>query len=329
MIVGVSYHYIRPSYDQPYPGIFGVTPDELRQQLERLGGLGDFVSLDQIRNALQNDAALPERGWLITFDDGLREQYDHAIPILESLGVPAVFFANTRPIAEQQPVLVHMTHLLRTQVAPSDLMAAVQSSCIELAIPIPIADSTAASRQYVYDDPEVAQIKFLLNFALPESARQQVVDYCFDNLLAWSRPEVCADLYMNRTHLHDLAQRGWLGSHTHSHRSMGSLTVQEAERDIQLSISLLEDWTGVRVDSIAYPYGSLAACPAWLGKVGARVGLRMGFTMERGGISKFTHPLLLPRCAPNDLPGGNAQRWTDKQVFDSMPSSVWYAALSN
>jgi len=208
MIVGVSYHYIRPSYDQPYPGIFGITPDEFRGQLERLGRLGEFVSLAQIRNALLNGAALPERGWLITFDDGLREQYDHAIPVVESLGVPAVFFANTQPIAEQRPVLVHMTHLLRTQVAPADLTAAIESACIEWGITMPHVDATAAGGQYIYDTPEVAQLKFLLNFALSEEARQRVVDYCFDRLLAWDRSDVCADLYMNRSHLHDLAQRG-------------------------------------------------------------------------------------------------------------------------
>jgi len=91
---------------------------------------------------------------------------------------------------------------------------------------------------------------------------------------------------------------------------------------------LLEDWTGVRLDSIAYPYGSLAACPAWLAQIGARLGLRIGFTGERGGIDALTHPLLLPRCGSNDLPGGKSLRWPDQQVFESMPSSAWYAASS-
>lgn len=47
MLIAVNYHYIRESFEAPYPAIFGKTPAELRSQLEQLGKAGSFVSADQ------------------------------------------------------------------------------------------------------------------------------------------------------------------------------------------------------------------------------------------------------------------------------------------
>ncbi|MFN6204671.1 MAG: hypothetical protein ACK496_19660, partial [Acidobacteriota bacterium] len=46
-------------------------------------------------------------------DDGLREQYEQAWPRLCRLGIPAIFFANTRPIAEKRLLDVHKIQLVR------------------------------------------------------------------------------------------------------------------------------------------------------------------------------------------------------------------------
>lgn len=326
MIVGIGYHYVRPDFSQPHPGIFGLTPEDFRAQLEHLGRLADFVGPDDLRAALRRGRPLPQHGWLVTFDDGLREQYEHALPVLEQLGIPAFFFANTQPLSECRPVLVHLTHLLRSQVSSGDLALAIEHACAELGVNAAATDDAAALGHYAYDTPDAAKVKYLLNFGLPEHDRQRVVDWCFDHLLGWDRAQVCADLYMLPGQLVELARRGWLGSHTHSHRPLGSLSAMEAERDIRVSIDLLAEWTGSRVDAIGYPYGSFAACPPWLAGIGARLGLTMGFTMERAGIDGAAPALLMPRCAPNDLPGGSAPRWPDRGVFDAIPASSWYSS---
>ncbi len=325
MIVGIGYHYVRPDFSQPHPGIFGLTPEQFRVQLDHLGSLADFVGPDDLRAALRHERPLPQRAWLVTFDDGLREQYEHALPVLDQMGIPAFFFANTQPLAEQRPVLVHMTHLLRSQVSPADLALAIERACRELGVSATVADAAAAQRHYAYDTPDAARVKYLLNFGLPESDRQYVVDWCFDHMLGWDRAQVCSDLYMPQEQLRDLARRGWLGSHTHSHRPLGSLSAMEAEQDIRLSLDLLAEWTGSSVDAIGYPYGSFAACPPWLAEIGARIGLVMGFTMERAGIDGAAPALLMPRCAPNDLPGGTAPRWPAAGLFDAIPASSWYS----
>jgi peptidoglycan/xylan/chitin deacetylase (PgdA/CDA1 family) len=324
MLIGISFHYVRPSFESPFPGIFGLTPDAMRAQLELLGRFGVFVGQDDLRRTLAGEACLPENGWIVTFDDGLREQYEHALPVLDAMGIPAVFFANTLPLAERRLALVHMTHLLRSQVAPVVLGEAIVDIAGKLGIPLGEVDGERAVTQYRYDTTEMAQLKYLLNFALPVKDRERVVDACFDRLLGWNREQVCQEFYMGREQLKVLASRDMLGSHSHSHRPLGTLDAAQIRREISVSLDYLEEWTGVRVDSLAYPYGSREACSHQVGEIAASLNIAMGFTMERAGIDSNSSKLFLPRCAPNDLPGGRLPCWPDAEVFGRIPASSWY-----
>src|SRR5205807_2449139 len=96
-LIAVNYHYVRPQYAQSFPGIHGITPAILETQLQLLGRVGEFVGASRIWDAVRGDAPLPPRALLVTFDDGLREQVDNALPILDRLGIPAVYFVNTCP----------------------------------------------------------------------------------------------------------------------------------------------------------------------------------------------------------------------------------------
>jgi hypothetical protein len=61
MLIAVNYHYVRPSFDEPYPGIHGVTPAQLDSQLRQLGEAGEFVSGEDVRRAVLGPTELPAR----------------------------------------------------------------------------------------------------------------------------------------------------------------------------------------------------------------------------------------------------------------------------
>src|SRR5262245_799072 len=99
MLAAINFHYVRPRFDAPFDGIHGVTPSQLEEEIRRLARVVSFVSGRQIADAARGRTPLPERAVVVTFDDGLREQMEHALPVLNRLGVPAMFFVNTAPIA--------------------------------------------------------------------------------------------------------------------------------------------------------------------------------------------------------------------------------------
>ena len=85
----LMYHHV----GAPRPGRFNVSPAQFAEQLKWLRDQGyRSVSIDDIAAALQGGPPLPPNPIAITFDDGWRNQYDIALPILSEFGFKATFF---------------------------------------------------------------------------------------------------------------------------------------------------------------------------------------------------------------------------------------------
>ncbi len=324
MLIAVNFHYIRPVFDAPHPSIHGVTPQQFESQLKLLGTAGTFVSAGQIRDALRGKP-LPDRSLVITFDDGLREQYDHAWPVLSRLGIPAIFFINTAPRAESKVMTVHKIHILRSQIAPVEFLDLLRRNAQKLGIDIALGGAdTQAAAQYPYDSPEVGRVKYLLNAQLAHDDRDRLIDACFAETYPGHESAMSHELYMETAQIRSLAERGCIGSHLHDHLSIGFLSEHAAHEQIHLSIVYLEKWTGLRPFAMSYPYGSQQICPPPVGAIAAKEGIEFAFTMERAGNRKFDLPLHLARFDCNDVPGGKSCKWKAEELFDAAPTASWY-----
>jgi peptidoglycan/xylan/chitin deacetylase (PgdA/CDA1 family) len=65
-----------------------------------------YCSINDIVQALDNKGSLPEKACLISLDDGLRCQYEVALPILDDLNVPGAFFVMGAPYTKQKATTV-------------------------------------------------------------------------------------------------------------------------------------------------------------------------------------------------------------------------------
>lgn len=94
----LMYHYTSdpPANADKYRLDLSVTPANLREQLEWLHENGyTTISLYQLASALANVATLPEKSVILTFDDGHRDNYENAFPLLQEFGMTATFFIIT------------------------------------------------------------------------------------------------------------------------------------------------------------------------------------------------------------------------------------------
>jgi hypothetical protein len=111
----IGYHRIVEDFDaeskSEMPSML-TSIEMFKQHLDCLGRSFRFVSLDDIGERLLNGQPFEEPVAAITFDDGYRDVYELALPILERKGIPGAMFVVTdlvgRPTWQIHDKLYHL-----------------------------------------------------------------------------------------------------------------------------------------------------------------------------------------------------------------------------
>lgn len=306
MLLAVNFHYIREQFDAPYPAIFGKTPKEFRMQLETLSKLGRFVSSKDIEDRVSNNETFTEKSIIITFDDGLKEQVDLAKPILDEMGIPAIFFINTKILEEPKLLNVHRTHIVRSLLSPDLILEHFTSSASYQMLEEEQRQKfqSLGSKHYVYDEAKSAYLKYLLNFVFTSDSVDKEFSHLLKEVCFVNEKAVHRDLYMSSETIVDLATEGFIGSHAHDHLPLGVLPKEQAKFQIKKSKEVLKKF-GIETKAFSYPYGSKEAVgdiPSYLGDYG----FTFAFTMKRGVNMNVEKAFEFMRFDNNDVPGGKA-----------------------
>lgn len=89
------YHAIGDPVDLHRGFSLTVTRDSFRWQMQELRNKFNVVALHEIRRHLEDQQPFPPRTVAITFDDGYRDNFTEALPILNEFALPATFFIST------------------------------------------------------------------------------------------------------------------------------------------------------------------------------------------------------------------------------------------
>jgi peptidoglycan/xylan/chitin deacetylase (PgdA/CDA1 family) len=102
----LMYHYISlpPENADEYRVDLSVFPDEFKTQMQFLVNNGyETIDLYDLSLAIVGEKELPPRPVIITMDDGYRDNYENAFPILQELGLSATFFIVTEFVDQGSP----------------------------------------------------------------------------------------------------------------------------------------------------------------------------------------------------------------------------------
>jgi peptidoglycan/xylan/chitin deacetylase (PgdA/CDA1 family) len=98
----LCYHGVRKRGEATPFGDLHVTSATFERHCRLLADACQPISLADFRDARNGRRALPPRPVLVTFDDGYRGVVDHALPLLERYGIPAILFACVQPVLERR-----------------------------------------------------------------------------------------------------------------------------------------------------------------------------------------------------------------------------------
>jgi peptidoglycan/xylan/chitin deacetylase (PgdA/CDA1 family) len=298
----VNYHYVRDPHAYSYPGIHPISPDAFAQQIKLLASKLHIATPDEAEAFLLHGTALPRDSVLLTFDDGLVDHWETARDILDPMGLKALFFVCTRPLTEHRAVPVHKIHWLRATTEPdrfrADLLDELPGEWRSRKL---TDDETKAARAtYVYDRPQDAEIKYLMNFLLPE----EVIDVATSGMLeraGVSEADFCARTYMDGAALRALEKSGHrVEAHTHDHRPVTRLGAEE-DKLMSGHVRALADVLGRKPTWISFPFGRDWALPQDAAAFCKRYGFAIGVTLKGTWVKPEHAPYALDRINTNEV----------------------------
>jgi peptidoglycan/xylan/chitin deacetylase (PgdA/CDA1 family) len=289
-------HHVRPSRrDRFQPNrLLEVTPKFFERVIKRLRrSKVDLISLDEMHRRLVT-GEFPRRFVCITFDEGYRDNYEFAYPILKKYQVPFAIYVATS-FADRLGELWWLA--LEAVVAQNELIG----------IRIEGTDRWFEARNV----PEKRAVYDHIYAWLRQLPTEDELRRVMRELTARHRvdmPAFCADLCMDWQELAALAADPLvtIGAHTVNHPILTKVDDKTVRAELENSRAVIEAALGVRPRHLAYPVGDKSAAGPREFQIAADLGFNTAVTTRPGVIfpQHAKHLMALPRISLN----GNFQR---------------------
>jgi peptidoglycan/xylan/chitin deacetylase (PgdA/CDA1 family) len=270
----IAYHRIAPLPDASYPfdeDVISATPEEFTRELRYFQRHLDVISLAELLTGIDHPGVLPQRPAVITFDDGYRDNYEVALPLLREMGLPACFFV--------------CTSLIDTQPIPWwDQVACCFKHSQTPRFRSPFG---AEDRPYAADPAQRRRStrRFLQNLTRCSwSAVAPQVEHLKRATGVNPAEYVTRPLFMTWQQVRAMEAAGMeIGSHTRTHPVLGQIGDPLVLRDeIAGSYADLQRALGHAPLAFAYPVGSEEAMLLQADAEIERAGFRLSFSYEHG-----------------------------------------------
>jgi len=262
------------------PGVVSATPEMFERQMRHVAREFTVIGMPDLHEHLTTGRRLPERPALITFDDGYRDNYDAAFPVLRAMGLPAVIFLVTGAIGTDR--VMWWDEL-------SYLLGRTDRSRAELPLAGPRTVATTADRAAVRTE----MLRLLK--AVPDVARATAMD---DLRVALDvpAPRPRTPLFMGWDEVEHLVANGVeCQPHTVDHPLLIRVDAERARAEVARSAAEIVARTGRPARAFAYPNGDYDATTL---QALRDAGISMAFTMRLGPCTADavrSAPLEIPR----------------------------------
>ena len=268
---------------------YGITIDALEETILYFTRHFNVVPLSQVLEAMQGKRELVPPALTITFDDGRKSFITHALPILRKHNVGATVSIVTKTL---DPSFVLWTDLVEQLVT--------NLNRINLPRYLDFVGSLETDT-FPLKRAAVIRLKAYLRY-LPFRRREAAVRELLKANRSKEEELSTAGLYLTREDVTKLLDAGIeIGSHSHSHEVFSLLSKEEARSELATSKRVLEEITGKKVDSFAFPSGTRADFRPQDVSLARECGYAAALTTVRGAVRLSRSLFLLPRI---EAPGG-------------------------
>ncbi len=297
----LMYHSVMDDPRQVADSLGGIvqSTEVFQGQMELLAREFRPVALDRLARFVKGEQDLAEHAVAVTFDDGYRDNYEQAMPILNRFGIPAAFYITVDCVERRKlpwPSRLRFSFRTTSQREFSDESGHRWS----------LGSPEERERAYrgVCD-----QVSKLAGAALENRVARM------EQALEAQLSSDSGRLMMTWEQVKQLAQRGHIvGSHTMTHPNLAFVALEEVRRELRESKQCMEAHVNAPVQHFSYPCPALF--PNWTEQTveeSRRVGYQTAVTTSTGLTRRNDNPLGLKRVRPTKTVEG--LEWTLASAF--------------
>ena len=241
-VVILMYHRVGP-----YKDIWSLRPtyaSDFEDQIRYLGKTHKILPLRELAQHIREKRPLPKRTAIITFDDGYKDVYIYAYPILKKYNVPATIFLTTGHIGtgnlfwwDKIGYLLWNTKLKRIEL--DDLGT----------IPLDQVDDRLQS---------ISKIREHLIKKVTEEKKNKLIEKLVKELGVDIPPDLGKEIILSWHEVKEMNDNGIdFGAHTVTHPILTGVSSKQARAEITQSKREIERRLDQPVTTFSYPNGSV------------------------------------------------------------------------
>jgi peptidoglycan/xylan/chitin deacetylase (PgdA/CDA1 family) len=235
----LMYHRVCPRSDNW--SLDPLRPQSFAKQIEYFCRNYEIISLDKLAEYIYRGKSLPEKAVAVTFDDGYRDNYLYAYPILKKHHIPATFFLTTGHIGTGQLFWWDKVSYIiqHTSVGQLDL------------------DEIGNYSLHSEIDKSHASLIIIEKLKkLPEEGKSSLIEKWLSISGVVIPDDLGKELILSWDEVREMNSDGIsFGAHSVSHPVLTNLPLEQAKWEIIQSKKDIEEKLGKEVTAFSYPNG--------------------------------------------------------------------------
>ena len=204
------------------------------------------IGLDQLIDSLTGNSDIPNNAVVLTFDDGLLDNYTQAFPVLKRYDCKGSFFIIGDAITGERLVWPHHLYWILDRLSGKpfvfDWKGRTIFKCREL---------HDANKFFL-----IGRLKEIRAQMEAQASEKLLRDVCEQNGVEFQEIEK-QQVFMRHQHLRDISEAGHIiGAHSMTHAGLSGVGSAVLKSEIRSSKATIEEFCRPGVLAFAYPYGT-------------------------------------------------------------------------
>ena len=159
-----------------------LEPESFRSKIEHLARNG-YTTLSGAEYAavLSGERPAPQQAVVLTFDDGVRDHWDTALPVLERHGLHGIFAPVGLPYLHRKIPFVQKNQLVRGRLGEDEVADAYVEAAEEVApeVDVPGIMASAPIGDYQRGSERYLRFKYASNRLIPRATSERIMNRLF------------------------------------------------------------------------------------------------------------------------------------------------------